>query len=51
MRGWHVRRRNGVWTAWEDGRDPERDGYEARSWWAAWAYALLNADPGAAVWS
>jgi len=48
MRKWHVRFREGGWVAWEDGTDPKQ-GHTEPSWWSAWAFALLHADPSAEV--
>lgn len=48
MPKWHVRRLAGVWVAYEEGRDPSK-GHPEPSWWSAWAYALLRANPAAEV--
>lgn len=49
MPKWHVRRLAGAWVAYEDGRDPSKEGHPEPSWWSAWAYALVRANPNAEV--
>ncbi len=50
MPKWHVRRLAGAWVAYAEGCvNPSEQGHPAPSWWSAWTYALVHANPAAEV--